>query len=107
MGTVQRHLFQQGLPVRIGFPILTWASAGWMPTTRYRPVIGTERLRGLSRIRTTMNSAFLADTDKSLLLMRIKELEEHHAAFRHSLICSFNQLLDLKDINTGVHSTRL
>ena len=23
------------------------------------------------------------------------------------MICAFNQLLDLKDINTGVHSTRL
>lgn len=28
-------------------------------------------------------------------------------AFRNSVICAFNQLLDLKDINTGVHSTRL
>jgi HD-GYP domain-containing protein (c-di-GMP phosphodiesterase class II) len=28
-------------------------------------------------------------------------------AFRNSLICAFNQLLDLKDISTGVHSTRL
>src|SRR6476646_1402050 len=26
---------------------------------------------------------------------------------RTSLICAFNQLLDLKDMNTGVHSTRL
>lgn len=26
---------------------------------------------------------------------------------RNSVICAFNQLLDLKDINTGVHSTRL
>ena len=41
------------------------------------------------------------------LLLRVKELEEQHAALRDSLICAFNQLLDLKDINTGVHSTRL
>jgi polar amino acid transport system substrate-binding protein len=54
-----------------------------------------------------MNSALTADTEKSLLLMRIKELEEHHATFRDSVICAFNQLLDLKDISTGVHSTRL
>src|SRR6185312_9335256 len=41
------------------------------------------------------------------LLLRVKELEEQHLAFRNSLICAFNQLLDLKDLNTGVHSTRL
>ena len=41
------------------------------------------------------------------LLLRVKELEEQHLAFRNSLICAFNQLLDLKDISTGVHSTRL
>ena len=29
------------------------------------------------------------------------------AALRSSVICAFNQLLDLKDLNTGVHSTRL
>lgn len=42
-----------------------------------------------------------------LLLLRIKELEEQHLSFRNSLVCAFNQLLDLKDLNTGVHSTRL
>jgi HD-GYP domain-containing protein (c-di-GMP phosphodiesterase class II) len=41
------------------------------------------------------------------LLPRVKELEEQHLAFRNSLVCAFNQMLDLKDINTGVHSTRL
>ena len=40
-------------------------------------------------------------------LLRVKELEEQHLVFRNSVICAFNQLLDLKDINTGVHSTRL
>src|SRR5882672_3284135 len=54
-----------------------------------------------------MSGGFITDTEKSLLLMRIKELEERHTAFRDSVICAFNQLLDLKDINTGVHSTRL
>jgi HD-GYP domain-containing protein (c-di-GMP phosphodiesterase class II) len=54
-----------------------------------------------------MISAFIADTEKSLLLLRVKELEEHHATFRDSVVCAFNQLLDLKDISTGVHSTRL
>ena len=42
-----------------------------------------------------------------MLRLRVKELEEQHLAFRNSLICAFNQLLDLKDISTGVHSTRL
>lgn len=46
-------------------------------------------------------------TDSGLLLFRVKELEEQQSAFRNSLICAFNQLLDLKDISTGVHSTRL
>jgi len=39
--------------------------------------------------------------------LRIKELEESAQALRRSVICGFNQLLDLKDLNTGVHSTRL
>lgn len=45
--------------------------------------------------------------DAGSLLLRVKELEEQHLDFRNSLICAFNQLLDLKDISTGVHSTRL
>jgi putative nucleotidyltransferase with HDIG domain len=39
--------------------------------------------------------------------MHVKLIEEQLAALRSSLICAFNQLLDLKDLNTGVHSTRL
>src|SRR6202045_5311517 len=39
--------------------------------------------------------------------LRIKEVEEKVSALRVSVICAFNQLLDLKDLNTGVHSTRL
>jgi HD-GYP domain-containing protein (c-di-GMP phosphodiesterase class II) len=45
--------------------------------------------------------------DISALMLRITELEEQQAAFRNSLVCAFNQMLDLKDLNTGVHSTRL
>jgi HD-GYP domain-containing protein (c-di-GMP phosphodiesterase class II) len=48
-----------------------------------------------------------AVVDASSLLLQIKELEEQQQNFRNSLICAFNQLLDLKDIGTGVHSTRL
>src|SRR5438309_6552015 len=39
--------------------------------------------------------------------LRVKQLEEQTSALRNSVICAFNQLLDLKDLNTGVHSTRL
>jgi HD-GYP domain-containing protein (c-di-GMP phosphodiesterase class II) len=53
---------------------------------------------------TTLNSAL---SDSGLLLFRVKELEEQQSTFRNSLVCAFNQLLDLKDISTGVHSTRL
>lgn len=41
------------------------------------------------------------------LRLQVKELEEQQLAFRNSLVCAFNQLLDLKDLSTGVHSTRL
>jgi HD-GYP domain-containing protein (c-di-GMP phosphodiesterase class II) len=39
--------------------------------------------------------------------VHVKQMEEQIGALRSSLICAFNQLLDLKDLNTGVHSTRL
>jgi putative nucleotidyltransferase with HDIG domain len=39
--------------------------------------------------------------------LHVKLVEEQLTALRSSLICAFNQLLDLKDLNTGVHSTRL
>lgn len=38
---------------------------------------------------------------------RVKELEEQLSNLHNSLICAMNQLLDLKDLGTGVHSTRL
>ncbi|HEX2714915.1 MAG TPA: HD-GYP domain-containing protein [Candidatus Acidoferrales bacterium] len=46
-------------------------------------------------------------SELGLASLRVKELEESLVAQRSSLICAFNQLLDLKDLNTGVHSTRL
>jgi HD-GYP domain-containing protein (c-di-GMP phosphodiesterase class II) len=39
--------------------------------------------------------------------LRVKELETEVLELRSALVCSFNQLLDLRDLNTGVHSTRL
>src|SRR5207247_6484775 len=62
------------------------------------------------RARATMMIAEFGDplsAQSGSLVLRIKELEEQHLAFCNSLICAFNQLLDLKDISTGVHSTRL
>jgi HD-GYP domain-containing protein (c-di-GMP phosphodiesterase class II) len=39
--------------------------------------------------------------------LRIKLIEGQLQSLRTSIILAFNHLLDLKDINTGVHSTRL
>ncbi len=39
--------------------------------------------------------------------LRVKELEEQVDTMHTALICALNQLLDLKDLNTGFHSTRL
>jgi HD-GYP domain-containing protein (c-di-GMP phosphodiesterase class II) len=39
--------------------------------------------------------------------LRIKQVEQQISAPRISVIRAFNQLLDLKDLHTGVHSTRL
>jgi len=46
-------------------------------------------------------------TDIRAETLRLKQAEEQVSALRSSVICAFNQLLDLKDLNTGVHSTRL
>ncbi len=37
----------------------------------------------------------------------IKQLEEQMQSTRTGIICALSQLLDLKDLNTGMHSTRL
>lgn len=61
----------------------------------------------------TVTSDILLPDSASLSLpgvpdaFRIKVLEEQASGLRNSVICAFNQLLDLKDLNTGVHSTRL
>src|SRR2546428_10348320 len=38
---------------------------------------------------------------------RIKQLEEQLQQMRTAAVCALNQMLDLKDLNTGVHSTHL
>lgn len=60
----------------------------------------TQTARGAAAVSTFLDGS-------ASLLLRVKELEEQQSALRTSLICAFNQLLDLKDLNTGVHSTRL
>lgn len=57
-----------------------------------------------SRVSVVTMDSTLQWTPDSL---RIKQVEEQVTALRSSVICAFNQLLDLKDLNTGVHSTRL
>src|SRR5437868_1266289 len=39
--------------------------------------------------------------------LRVKELEQQQHSLLKSVICGFNQLLDLRDLGTGIHSTRL
>src|SRR6202521_3546908 len=39
--------------------------------------------------------------------LRIKELEQQQNSLLKSVICGLNQLLDLRDLGTGIHSTRL
>jgi HD-GYP domain-containing protein (c-di-GMP phosphodiesterase class II) len=39
--------------------------------------------------------------------LRIKELEEQLRSAQSSIVCALSQLLDLRDLSTGTHSTRL
>src|SRR5258708_20386122 len=48
-----------------------------------------------------------SSSSAALESLHVKQLEAQASALRSSVICAFNQLLDLKDLNTGVHSTRL
>src|SRR6266705_712275 len=41
------------------------------------------------------------------LVLRLKDLERQQESLLKSVICAFNQLLDLRDLGTGIHSTRL
>jgi HD-GYP domain-containing protein (c-di-GMP phosphodiesterase class II) len=52
-------------------------------------------------------STYGAEFAASLSSLRVKELEEQQTALLKSVICGFNQLLDLRDLSTGIHSTRL
>jgi HD-GYP domain-containing protein (c-di-GMP phosphodiesterase class II) len=47
------------------------------------------------------------DSTEQTYRNRIRDLELQLRQLRTASICAMNQLLDLKDLNTGVHSTRL
>ena len=67
-------------------------------------------LSALLVVKETSSRASVLTMDSTLQMpdaLRIKLVEEQVTALRSSVICAFNQLLDLKDLNTGVHSTRL
>ena len=53
------------------------------------------------------SSEFSVDLSSRNTWLRVKELEEQQHSLLKSVICGFNQLLDLRDLNTGIHSTRL
>ena len=55
----------------------------------------------------TSRHQWLAGSSSIESVLRVKELEEQQRALLKSTICAFNQLLDLRDLNTGIHSTRL
>jgi HD-GYP domain-containing protein (c-di-GMP phosphodiesterase class II) len=55
----------------------------------------------------TFAGEWMPGSSGSGTLLRVKELEEQQQALLKSVICSFNQLLDLRDLGTGIHSTRL
>lgn len=61
----------------------------------------------MSSGQTGFANALLPDFAKSADWLRVKELEEQQRSLLKSVVCGFNQLLDLRDLNTGVHSTRL
>ena len=71
----------------------------WMPVIL---LVGKHTLSSPTLV-LTMDSTVQWTPDS----LRIKQVEEQITALRSSVICAFNQLLDLKDLNTGVHSTRL
>src|ERR1700733_6635211 len=72
----------------------------------YRPFA---RIDGATETHTSSAGATMPRSSRSWAPpgLHVKLIEEQLSALRSSLICAFNQLLDLKDLNTGVHSTRL
>jgi HD-GYP domain-containing protein (c-di-GMP phosphodiesterase class II) len=65
------------------------------------------RRRGLDGRALTSGRADGEPNAFSWSALRIQELEQQVRSTREATICALNQMLDLKDLNTGVHSTRL
>jgi HD-GYP domain-containing protein (c-di-GMP phosphodiesterase class II) len=55
----------------------------------------------------TSANDWLTESSSVASILRMKELEEQQQTLLKSVICAFNQLLDMRDLNCGVHSTRL
>src|SRR5438034_11826460 len=76
----------------------------WTPTRRSRPGSSAgEQLNSGNPLSIPSGESLIPSPEG----FRVKVLEEQVSSLRNSVICAFNQLLDLKDLNTGVHSTRL
>src|SRR5216117_1479010 len=74
------------------------------PTRRFRPGSSAgEQLNSGNPLSMPSSESLIPSPEG----FRVKVLEEQVSSLRNSVICAFNQLLDLKDLNTGVHSTRL
>lgn len=56
----------------------------------------------MSLFSDSIRNMSLADLD-----LRVRELEDSLQQLRTATICALNQMLDFKDLNTGLHSTRL
>src|SRR6185436_15793006 len=88
-----------------------------LPDGRLRPLavaLGRlqRRARDLRRRRrgldgSSVKSDLFPDVPFSWNPLKFQELEERVRSTREATICALNQMLDLKDLNTGVHSTRL
>jgi HD-GYP domain-containing protein (c-di-GMP phosphodiesterase class II) len=50
---------------------------------------------------------FASNLSSGATWLRVKELEGQQESLLKSVVCGFNQLLDLRDLGTGIHSTRL
>ncbi len=74
-----------------------------------RPCSPAARLLGCSNRKDTAMPAHgnRSQSDGLTENLRVKELEDRLSAMQKSVIYALNQLLDMKDLSTGVHSTRL
>ncbi len=72
-----------------------------LATSEFSPSLISE---SLVRAAKSGGPRWEATSDASL---RIKAAEEEVRSLRNAFVCALNQLLDLKDLNTGIHSTRL